>query len=701
MTAQARNFRNILAAIGLAAAATIGWPLGAKAQDAGVVSHINIVSDKSEDISSPEAWKKTYIKDGMSDQDKAIAVWRTVTKYRHQDNPPSEGLEGDPEKGNGNVHEPFKTFQVYGYGMCCCASADVEGLSRYIGLTARGREIANHSVPEVWYDNAWHLFDSSLMFYLLKPDGSAASVDDMKADIMAWRKANPGLKNDTDLKNFSKDEGWKKNGPTLFATCQFYDKDGINGAGWHGWWSNMTEYNYKPNAGKIVVPPDTKPEPNVFDYGAIMGYELNVQLRQGEKLTRCWTAKEAATGLNRKNPKAYERFLAGDRSALGLQRTFGDMAPGRIGNGTLEYDAMADSKLPVDALACENLTVANGKIRITDPAKPASLIVRMPCSYLYLSGEMTSKPIVGDGGSITASISLNNGLDWKELAKFDPTMDKSADQKSDLKPFIFNKYDYRVKFDFAGAGAGLDELKFTNNVQHSQAPLPTITDGANKINFSAGAPDGTVTVEGNMTGPSDKALWIGDFHPIVDGCEVKRFAVGSTGHGSAIVPIATPGDITHVRLGVHWRAREAADGYTVQASFDNGSTWKEIGKLDLGNPAKSTYLVFSDVPAGSKSVQVKFDGTQKNTACIFDLRIDVDYKEPAGGFHPVKVTYTWEEGVPAAPAAAKGAKKPAAADQPHGSVKTDVHVCATPTDSWTITCGAGTVPTSYTVELAK
>ncbi len=25
----------------------------------------------------------------------------------------------------------------------------------------------------------------------------------------------------------------------------FYNKDGINRAGWHGWWSNMGEYNYK------------------------------------------------------------------------------------------------------------------------------------------------------------------------------------------------------------------------------------------------------------------------------------------------------------------------------------------------------------------------------------------------------------------------------------------------------------------------
>jgi hypothetical protein len=453
---------------------------------------------------------------------------------------------------------------------------------------------------------------------------------------------------------------------------------------------------------------------------------VNVQLREGEKLTRCWYAKEAATGINRNNPKRYEKFLEGDMSALGLQKDFGDLAPGRIGNGTLEYDAMADSKLASNALACENLKVEGGKVRIIDAGKPSTLIVRMACSYLYLNGEMTINPLVGDGGSVKASISFNNGLDWTELAKFD----KSLEQKTDLKPLVFNKYEYRVKLEFAGAGAGLDGLKFMHNIQHSQAPLPIITEGDNKLTFSAASEaEGTVTVQGNMEGESAKTakegkpLWIGDFHPTVNGADMKRFAVGTTSesdakaaemadiqqvmadppnHGTAIVPVTTPGDITRIRMGVHWRARNSMDGYMVTASFDKGQTWKEIGKLDLANSAKSTYIVFSNVPAGSKAVQVKFDGTQSNATEIFDLRIDVDYREPSGGFRPVKVTYTWEEGVPAAaaPAPVKG-KAPAVAEKPRGTVKTDAHVCTKPNDTWTIRCGPGTVAKSYSVELAK
>jgi len=110
-----------LAAVGVACAP---WP--ALAQDAakvGVVSHLKVLSDKVEDVSSPEAWKKSCVRDGMSDQEKVLAIWRTVVKYRHQTSPPNEWIQD-------NVHDVFKTIHVYGYGMCCCASSHVETLAR-------------------------------------------------------------------------------------------------------------------------------------------------------------------------------------------------------------------------------------------------------------------------------------------------------------------------------------------------------------------------------------------------------------------------------------------------------------------------------------------------------------------------------------------------------------------------------------------
>jgi hypothetical protein len=54
----------------------------------GVVCNIKVVSDKVPDVSSLEAWRRSFIKPGMSDEEKALAIWRSVVMFRHQDSPP-------------------------------------------------------------------------------------------------------------------------------------------------------------------------------------------------------------------------------------------------------------------------------------------------------------------------------------------------------------------------------------------------------------------------------------------------------------------------------------------------------------------------------------------------------------------------------------------------------------------------------------
>ena len=53
----------------------------------------------------------------------------------------------------------------------------------------------------------------------------------------------------------------------------------------------------------------------------------------------------------------------------------------------------------------------------------------------------------------------------------------------------------------------------------------------------------------------------------------------------------------------------------------------------------------------------------RDTTCLFSLRIDADYREPRGGFAPVKVTYVWQE---------------------DGVEKRDVHVARQPEESYVI-----------------
>src|SRR5688572_15526984 len=106
-------------------------PAQSPPESVGVVSHIKVVSDKVPDVSSMDAWKKSFIREGMADEQKAMAAWRSTVMFQHQDTPPYEYLQNEQV-----VQDPIKIFNVYGYSFCSVASCDVAALARYAGLKA-------------------------------------------------------------------------------------------------------------------------------------------------------------------------------------------------------------------------------------------------------------------------------------------------------------------------------------------------------------------------------------------------------------------------------------------------------------------------------------------------------------------------------------------------------------------------------------
>ena len=298
----------------------------------------------------------------------------------------------------------------------------------------------------------------------------------------------------------------------------------------------------------------------------------------------------------------------------------------------------------------------------------------MPSSYVYLGGSLVLKPAIGPaGGSIKVSFSDNNGLDWKEIAKETTATDVFVD----LKPFCYRRYDYRLKIEMTGKGTGLTALRLTHGVQHSQAPLPALAAGKNTITFSSGPQEGTVTIEGSTNPDSrGKQLMMTDFHPDLQGVD-EGFRL-TAGKGDATFKVSTPGDIARIRFGAHYRARDAKDGFDLQVSFDGGKSFKNVGRLAGPFRGNCTYVTVGDVPAGAREALVRYSGRQSNTTCVFDFRIDADYREPVGGFRPVRITYLWTE---------------------DGVEKTDVHVANSPDERYTIACAGTPVMKAIALEL--
>jgi hypothetical protein len=133
-------------------------------------------------------------------------------------------------------------------------------------------------------------------------------------------------------------------------------------------------------------------------------------------------------------------------------------------------------------------------------------------------------------------------------------------------------------------------------------------------------------------------------------------------------------------MNAFWRARDKRDGYEVELSFDGGKHFRQAAKLGGPTTGTSRYFTFADIPPGSREVRLRLGGHEVNTAMLFGLRIDADYRQPFGGFRPVKITYVWDD---------------------NGTPRTHEHVAFRPEESYTIHCGPRALVKSFTVEVAK
>lgn len=109
---------------------------------------------------------------GMTDAERAFALWFQEIRYRHHS-------PGD----NNELGDPVKVFNVYGYNTCGNDSIALATLWRQAGLKVAPARALGHCISQVFYGDRWHFYDGDMhSVYLLRDNETVAGEQDIVRD---------------------------------------------------------------------------------------------------------------------------------------------------------------------------------------------------------------------------------------------------------------------------------------------------------------------------------------------------------------------------------------------------------------------------------------------------------------------------------------------------------------------------------------
>lgn len=114
----------------------------------------------------------------LADQDFALAVWTFVTQHTTH-----YCIAGAPGDTNNFALEPMRLMHGFGFTCCDQSSRILAWLWQGAGYPSRVATMAFHTVPEIYYQGAWHMYDGDhRVYYLASDDKTVASLAQIIAD---------------------------------------------------------------------------------------------------------------------------------------------------------------------------------------------------------------------------------------------------------------------------------------------------------------------------------------------------------------------------------------------------------------------------------------------------------------------------------------------------------------------------------------
>lgn len=590
-----------------------------------------ILREGQPDLSSVEAIAASLVKPGLSQADKAMAVYDFVRTHIYHWGTAKEY----PDRNSydyGVVYDPVKLINVYGYGYCFQNRAAAEALWQAAGLEARSAGIGGHSIAEVFYDGQYHYLDTDQHGYCLLPDGkTVASIDQVSRDPIALILNQPHPSNP--FFPAGKDPKIPYESKVLFT----------------GYFASTDDNFYQHDK-------------------TVMGHRMDITLLPGMRYERRFSSDGRWNIHN--SGSEFEYKVGYHDPRVGPKDFLSDTG---YANGDLLYQPDLTTRSAEYATGVwdeSNIHVTDSGLVPAEPGKPAWCVFRIRLPYAIV-GWPTSfvGPANVKGAAVVSAVlhrqaddtaqgldvSVDRGHTWT------PVWTNLATGKTqalvDLGELPFARYEYLLRIrlgDDKSAGARLETLAIRTGFQIAPRSLPALAEGKNRMTFRLGDETETHEFVADLKNSDNfvrdlksyKGVWL------QGGSIVSK--LGRPGEVIYELKPPKPGTVAgfHVELGCRREpfGLHPDDDIKIFYAENEPENWKLV--YDDEFPPYANHWCYHANGAGvctpgTKSVFVKLGIRTAASASIQRIHLRLRWKPEGGGGLPprgVRIEHGWTEG---------------------------------------------------------
>jgi hypothetical protein len=587
------------------------WWAVSDAPCAAQVCNLKIVTDANPDYSDMDSLIHSVTAPWPTTAEKCWAMFYWNHIARRQTSPMI--LHGR------ELTDPIRQFNDYGYMMCSTIAGTNCAIWHRMGLPVRFWDITLHTVSECFYDDRWHMYDNSMSAIYTLCDGvTIAAVEEIGQEgacAASDGRREPGHIAKYHCLNATSENGFLTGADTIRDLAQEYRCFNPNGLK-HRWYYNNWDWGHR--------------------------YILN--LRPNEEYTRSYHSlgdgPEFYVPNNGKDPEAANR-----RYRL-------------RGNGVWKFEPSLTPKDWRQGVhqAVNAQAVSPRGLCPERAAAPAEIVFKVASANvttgLNLSARLHRRTAV-DAAEI--AVSTNNGVTWRTVWTAEET--GRCEPELNLVEPVNGAYETLVRFTLLAASEPrdvlLEQVRLNTTTMLNSKTQPSLRLGRNTVYVGAGEQTDSIVLWPDLQGQAYKSSIVAeqniataDQHP---GYQGVLYAERPNEEAWVVYRIDAPEDISRLTYGGRFYNRAPGARIQLFHSFDDGRSWQETYTLDDTQPPWDAihYSTVEDVPAGTRSALVKYSLKAREagrSACsIYAMRMEVNHRPIAPGFHPLEVTFRWNE----------------------------------------------------------